>query len=161
MAKDLITGSPLRGIARFLTGDTTDVSSATPEARRRARVAIHAGTVVVVGVVLTIVWATTSRGFYWPIQALLPLALSVGVHAWIVRVAERPEPRSRFADPWLAGHLGVSALMWLYLVGLWAVGNRGYFWPAWALLGLAALAGLHAVAVGRRGRDDPSEAVRR
>jgi hypothetical protein len=143
MAKNLITGSPLR----VLTGGSRADRPSTPEARRRARVAIHGAAVVTVGLLLTIVWATTSRGFFWPVQALLPLALSLGIHAWIVRVNERPSPR---VDPWLAVHVGVSAMTWLYLVGLWVVGNRGYFWPAWALLGLAALVAIHAVETARR-----------
>jgi hypothetical protein len=150
MARDLITGSPLRGLSRLLAGDRAGERPSTLEARRRARVAVHAAAVVAVGVLLTIVWATTSRGYFWPIQALLPLALSVGIHAWVVRVVERSGREARFPDPWLAAHVGVSAMMWLYLVGLWAVGNRGYFWPAWALLGLAALAGLHVLVATRR-----------
>jgi hypothetical protein len=120
--------------------------------RRRGRLRIHAAALAGVAVLLTVIWAATTRGSFWPIQALLPLALTLMIHGWVVRLAERPRIGERFLDSKaLASHVGFSAALWIYLGALWAVGSRGYFWPAWVLLGLAALAGVHALGTaGRR-----------
>jgi uncharacterized membrane protein (GlpM family) len=125
-----------------------------------ARLTVHAAAVVGLGVVLAVVWATTSRGVFWPIQAMLPLAVTVAIHGWIVVLAERPHIRERFLDSEaLAIHFVVAASLWLYLVALWAERNRGYVWPAWALLGLAALVGVHAMRIaGRRETRDQMRA---
>jgi hypothetical protein len=118
---------------------------------RRDRLNAHAAAVAGIGLLLTLVWATTSRGFFWPSQALLPLALTVAIHGWFVVLAERPQSSERFlGSNALAVHAGVAAAMWLYLFSLWAVGGGGYFWPAWALLGLVAMVGVHALRAGGR-----------
>jgi hypothetical protein len=115
------------------------------------RLTIHAAAIAGVVVLLTAVWAATSRGFFWPIQALLPLAVTLAIHGWIVLLGERPRIRERLlGSEALAIHVGVAASLWLYLFGLWAVGDSGYFWPVWALLGLAALVGVHALQIARR-----------
>jgi hypothetical protein len=117
----------------------------------RLRLRIHALAVTGVGALLTVVWATTSRGFFWPIQALLPLALTVAIHGWLVLLEERTLTHERFlGDKFFAAHIGLAAAMWLYLFALWLVGDRGYFWPAWALLGIATLVGVHFVRVAAR-----------
>src|SRR5262249_47632185 len=117
----------------------------------RVRLRLHTLAVAGVSALLTLVWTTTSRGVFWPIEALLPLALTVAVHAWVVLLREPPLHRKRFlGDKVLAAHFGLAAAMWLYLFALWLVGDRGYFWPAWALLGLATLVGVHFVRVAER-----------
>jgi hypothetical protein len=115
---------------------------------RRDPLRIHALAVAGIGLLLTLVWATTADGFFWPIQAILPLALTVAVHAWLRLLAGSRRSRERFLGSGaLAAHAGVAAAMWLYLVSLWAIGGLGYFWPAWALLGLMASVGIHALRV--------------
>ena len=117
----------------------------------RVRLRLHTLAAAGVGALLTLVWTMTSRGFFWPIEALLPLALAVAIHAWFVLLGERSLTRKRFlGDNVLAAHFGLAAAMWLYLFALWLVGDRGYFWPAWALLGLATLVGVHFVRVAER-----------
>ena len=44
-------------------------------------------------------------------------------------------------------HAVFSACLIVLLVVVWASTTRGYFWPGWALLGLALVAGLHALSV--------------
>jgi len=117
----------------------------------RVRLRLHTLAAAGVGALLTLVWTMTSRGFFWPIEALFPLALTVAIHAWFVLLGERSLTRKRFlGDNVLAAHFGLAAAMWLYLFALWLVGDRGYFWPAWALLGLATLVGVHFVRVAER-----------
>jgi hypothetical protein len=121
------------------------------EMTRGDRLKAHAAAVAGIGLLLTLVWATASRGFFWPIQAFLPLALTVALHGWFVLLAERPQSKQWFlGSNVLTAHVGVAAAMWLYLLSLWTVGGRGYFWPAWALLGLIALLGIHALRVAGR-----------
>ena len=116
----------------------------------RTILAVHAAAVVVMSLLLTIVWASTTRAFFWPAEAIAPLAATVAVHGWVVMVAERPDLRGRFLDSRaLALHTGIAGSLWLYLFALWAIGG-GYFWPAWPLLGLAALVGAHAIRVTGR-----------
>jgi hypothetical protein len=152
MARDASTsGSASRGLTFQVAQATGDDPPQPPRTRERRRLMLHGAAVAGIGLLLTFVWATTTGGFFWPIQALLPLALTVAIHAWFVLLDERPQTKERFlgSKP-LAAHLGIAAAMWLYLVALWAVGGRGYFWPAWALLGLAAYVGLHALETRHR-----------
>jgi hypothetical protein len=84
---------------------------------------MDAAAAAVIFVLLTIVWAITSRGFFWPLHALLPLAVGLAIHAWIVAMAERPRIRERFlGSEALALHVGVAASLWLYLFALWRLG---------------------------------------
>jgi signal transduction histidine kinase len=45
----------------------------------------------------------------------------------------------------------VSATLFLFLVAVWALTTRGYFWPVWPLIGLAIPLAIHAVVVYARG----------
>lgn len=135
--------SPLRGLAYLLR-----LGSERQNSPRHARLSVHAAAVVALGVLLPIIWAATTRAFFWPSAALIPLVVSVMIHAWVVLVLERPDLQKRFLNSrQLALQAGISASLWLYLFALWAVGSRGYFWPAWPLLALAILFGVHALEV--------------
>jgi signal transduction histidine kinase len=107
--------------------------------------AVHAAIVGSINLFLIAIWALTRRGYFWPQWTLLPLGFLLFAHGWLVLVAGRPR-RWPLTRP-LAGQLGVSAALWLAFVGVWAVTNRAYFWPAWVLLGLLAAAGLHLAVV--------------
>jgi hypothetical protein len=148
--REMASGSPVRGPAS---------ERPSPLGRRLGRLTIHAAAAAGLALLLAVVWATTTRAYFWPIQALLPVALTLTIHAWIVLLADRPGIRGRFlGSESLAVHVGVSGALWVYLVSLWLVGDRGYFWPGWALLGLAVLAGGHAVeVVGRRTRAEEAD----
>lgn len=48
-------------------------------------------------------------------------------------------------------------VIWVMLIGIWALTGRGYFWPAWAILGMGIA--LAFTAWGTFGRaDDVSQA---
>jgi signal transduction histidine kinase len=98
-----------------------------------------------VNLVVIAVWGLTRRGYFWPEWTLLPLGLLLAAHGWLVLV-RRGRRRWPLTRP-LAAQLGISAALWLALVGVWAVTTRAYFWPAWVLLGLLVAAGLHLAAV--------------
>jgi hypothetical protein len=108
---------------------------------------LHAASSAVLSVLLVLVWALTPHSQFWPQYAIVPVALALGVHAWFELLAARPGILERLGGSRaLAAHLGLSAALWIYLVALWASGP-GYFWPAWALLGLGLAAGAHAAVV--------------
>ena len=124
----------------------------SPEAERRSRLKalwIEAGTAAGLVVLMTIIWASTSQGYFWPEWVLLPLALLVGIHAVVELVLRKVPPQDRG----VAIHGGVVLALFLFLVAIWAVTSRGSFWPAWALLGLASALVLHYVIVRTTRRD--------
>jgi signal transduction histidine kinase len=124
----------------------------SPGAERRSHLKalwIEAGTAVGLVFLMTIIWASTSQGYFWPEWVLLPLALLVGIHAVVELVLRKFPPQDRG----VAIHGGVVLALFLFLVAIWAVTSRGSFWPAWALLGLASALVLHYVVVRTTRRD--------
>jgi signal transduction histidine kinase len=102
---------------------------------------------------LGVIWLlTTPDGYFWPVWPLLALSLVVGVPAWIVAVLENDDiPRIALGSRALAIQIGLSAVLFGFLVAIWAITTGGYFWPAWPLLCFALLAAVHAAIVyGRR-----------
>jgi len=100
-------------------------------------------------VLLVVIWAATTRGYFWPEWTLMSLALPLAVHAWTVFVDSgdfRRIARTRA----LAIDLGAASTLFLFLVAVWAVTRRGYFWPMWPGLGLAVVVGLHALSTMTR-----------
>jgi len=98
-----------------------------------------------------IIWALTGGGYFWPFWPLLSLALVVGIPGWVVLVLEHPVPaRLAGGSKALAIQVGVSVLIFGFLVAIWAVTTNGYFWPIWPGLGLALLAVVHAAVVYAR-----------
>jgi hypothetical protein len=136
-----------RGIAHLLK------RSGRAGAPSRHALKLHAAASVVTAIVLSGVWATTTRAYFWPMHALLPLALALALHGWLVLGACRPDIAERVGGTRVAAHAGAAAALWLYLAGVWVQGGGGYFWPGWVLLGLAMLVGVHALEeAGRRAR---------
>jgi hypothetical protein len=147
-------GALSRRLARKLlagAGGPARSPAAVRAARRRALV-VHAVLTVGVTVLLVAIWALTPPEYFWPIWPMLALGLVLAIHVWAVLVQERPDIRQRTGgNPELATHIGISAEVGLFLVAVWAITTRGYFWPVWPLLGLAALLLFHAaVLFGRR-----------
>ncbi len=55
----------------------------------RRSLSLHAGAVAALIVFLTLIWAVTSRGYFWPAWVALPLLLALGVHALVGRSMQR------------------------------------------------------------------------
>ena len=105
---------------------------------------VHAAAYLFLNVLMIVIWALTGAEYFWPMWTLLPLGLVLGVHAVIV-LTPLVLPASGPRTVAFARHVGVSATLFLFLVGVWAVTTPGgYFWPAWVLLGLAVPVALHA-----------------
>jgi signal transduction histidine kinase len=106
--------------------------------------AVDAG--VIASVVL--IWALTSAGYFWPVWVILPLAVALAIHAWFVLMAEHPSLLGRLGgNRVLAGSIGIGIAVGLYLIAVWAITGAGYFWPVWAILGIAVIIGLQAAVV--------------
>jgi len=113
---------------------------------RRRALQLHGGVAAAIALPLSALWALTGHdGNFWPFWAILPLALVFAIHGGIELAARRV--LDRFARG-LAIHGLVVAALFLFLVAIWAMSSRGYFWPAWTLLGLLPAIGVHYL-VGR------------
>lgn len=109
--------------------------------QRRASLNAHAETYAAVTLVLTLIWALTSRGYFWPEWAFVVLGLPLAFHALAELAIERvPSPRLALAVQ-AAAALSVS----VFLTLIWAVTSRSYFWPIWPVLGLAFSVAIHAI----------------
>ena len=118
----------------------------TPARARRALVT-HAAVDGVVLFGLVLIWAVTSRGYFWPVWIMLPFAVALGIHGWFVLLGERPSLVDRFrGNRVLAATAGVGAVATAYFVAVWAITGHGYFWPIWPALGIAILIGALTVA---------------
>jgi signal transduction histidine kinase len=145
-----LLGRASRQLASGLLG--IGANGRTDVRRRRRALAVHAGAYALLGLALVVIWALTSRGYFWPEWALLSLGLPLVVHGWVELIASRPRLWRRFgATEALAIHAGVSAAVSIFLVLVWALTTRAYFWPVWALLGLAAALAVHVAAALRGG----------
>jgi signal transduction histidine kinase len=115
---------------------------------------VHAVVDASVVTVLTVIWAVTSLGYFWPIWLVLPFATALAMHAWLLELAERPALLRRFrGSKVLAATVGIASAFWLFTVGVWAVSSHQYFWPIWTLLGLAIVVGAETAAVLASPRD--------
>jgi hypothetical protein len=129
-----------RRLVIALLGGVKEGRKQSPE-QRRATLKAHAATYAVVTLSLTLVWALTSRGYFWPEWTFIALGLPLAIHAQAELAIEQVPPARR---P-LAVHAatGLSASIFFMLV--WAVTGRGYFWPLWPILGLALSVAVHAI----------------
>jgi signal transduction histidine kinase len=126
-----------------------DPASPVARARRLRALEWHALGVLLLNLFMIVIWATTTPGgYFWPEWTLAPLGVALGIHAWTVYVTSKP---GRFPRA-LALHAGASLGLSVFLVLIWAVTSRGYFWPLWPIA-VFALALLVHVAIDRRFRE--------
>src|SRR5262249_42503581 len=120
---------------------------------RRRALAIHAAAYAGLNLLLVVIWAATSRSYFWPEWTLITLGLPLAIHAWVVLVQERPDlVQKKPITPALAMHEGIAASFSLFFVLVWAVTGAGYFWPLWPIIGIVVVFGIHAaVELARRG----------
>ncbi|HZO61403.1 MAG TPA: sensor domain-containing protein [Gaiellaceae bacterium] len=108
------------------------------DVRRRA-LRIHGGISLGLFLLVTVIWAATTRAYFWPEWVALPLGLVFAWHGIVELALSRVAPARRA----LAIHGGVVAALFLFLVAVWAVTSRGVFWPGWTLVGLASAVVVH------------------
>src|ERR1700685_4192732 len=85
--------------------------------------------------VVTVVWALTGMGYFWPVWVLIGLGFAYGltaaVHSGLSRSTRGDRARRIVA--------GVGVVTSSLTVVIWLVTSRGYFWPMWNMLGFAVL----------------------
>ena len=107
----------------------------------------HLAGYAVVNAVCVLVWAATTRAYFWPLWPLVSLGLPLAVHALVIHARQVPR-RWRPATI----HAGTSGAVAVFLVAIWAVTTRGYFWPVWPIGVFILAAAAHAVAARRPSR---------
>ena len=162
LALALLLARAARGPARSLANATLGAGSAPAAGGRgastepgapggpgaRRAVAIHAIASAALASLLILIWALTSRGYFWPLWPMLVLALALGVHAVVVLVNEnRAWLVERRLDRGFGIHAGVWIVLMLFLIGVWAASGGGYFWPVWPLLAGLIAVGANAAAL--------------
>lgn len=136
------------------------MSTSLPEATRLARrqaLAIHTVVYVAVNALLIVIWAATTRGYFWPAWPLIALFLPLSIHAWVQAVDEQPALIRRGQTRAFAIHEGVFASFALFYVFLWLASGGGYFWPLWPIIGLALILLGHRILIAVRQRQGELE----
>ncbi|HEY4279514.1 MAG TPA: histidine kinase [Conexibacter sp.] len=102
-----------------------------------AALALHGAIVALVGVLVTLIWALTGAGSFWPMWVWFGLAVTVAVHALGRRAVGRLG-RLEF-------HAEATGFIVAVIVLVWAMSGGGYFWPVWPIAGLVAIIGTRAL----------------
>jgi signal transduction histidine kinase len=103
--------------------------------------------VAVVIAITVVVWALTGAGYFWPVWAMIGLAIPFGMVA-AVRYSDRLAGGRHRA---LLNATAVVAVLSAVEIVIWAITGLGYFWPVWSMLGYGLLLGI-IWAAGRPGR---------
>jgi signal transduction histidine kinase len=148
--------APWRTLSTTLLGEAsvTDQGRADTRASRRRAVAARAIVVAGANLALIVVWALTSRGYFWPVWTLLALGVPLAIHAWVAWVREHPTSWiERRLSPGFGIHVGVWAVLLAFLISIWAITSQGYFWPIWPALPALVAVGVHAAVLLVRSPD--------
>jgi signal transduction histidine kinase len=106
---------------------------------------LHIALSALAGLVVTIIWAVTGGGYYWPAWVWLGVAVPVAVHA-IIRFGLSAPASARHG---LALHSMVTGLVAAILLVVWGFTTDGLhdFWPLWPLLILGVAVAVHALVI--------------
>jgi hypothetical protein len=116
---------------------TTPISTTSLPDGFRSRLRRNAGLAATAGAGLTLIWALTGGGAFWPLWAWLGLGGAVAADAGLRFAMRRSAGRPRPIAVITAG----AGVLLAVEIALWAFTGGGYFWPMWTalLLGGAAL----------------------
>jgi signal transduction histidine kinase len=131
-----------RRLAPSMLGASRTTESPDTVGPRRNGLREHAAAYGIVGLLCVVIWAATTRGYFWPLWPLLALAMPLTVHA--IAIYSRRVPR-RWRG--VAIHAGTLAVVSIFLVAVWAVTGMGYFWPVWPIAAFILTVGARALAV--------------
>ena len=100
---------------------------------------LHAFAAGVVGVTVTLIWAATGQGSFWPVWVWFGLAITFTLHG----LAERTQAVPGRAQRLYVVHEGIVAITTGIVLAIWLLAPGGGFWPAWPVGGLLATLALH------------------
>ena len=115
---------------------------------------LHLALAVICGIALTLIWAATGAGAYWPVWAWLGLLVALGLHAGIRYAVVATEPGRRRR---LLLHAVFTVIAAAVLVVIWLLAGMGGFWPNLPLVGLVVLLLIDASLVALWSRLSPQE----
>jgi signal transduction histidine kinase len=81
-----------------------------------------------------IVWALTGAGYFWPMWPAFGVLFVAGAFIAIRWGLSRPGGERRTGV-----QAGISVVLSVALVLIWAMAGGGYFWPIWAIVSLAGV----------------------
>jgi signal transduction histidine kinase len=93
------------------------------------------------GLIVTLIWAITGAGYFWPMWVWFGLALPLGTYAAVTHAVRTPPGRTRA----ISLHSALSGLAGAIMAAVWALAGGGYFWPLIPIAGLGCAVALHAV----------------
>jgi signal transduction histidine kinase len=150
-----------RGIAGGLLGGAGDETPLTRSAGRRA-LAVHGAVALAINLLLLVIWAATAQAYFWPEWTLLVFGMLFAIHGWILWLYGRHDVWGRgAAQHALAIQVGVSAILFVFFVAVWAVTGAGYFWPVWPLIAFLLLVAIHWAVLALRGDGELARRVER
>jgi signal transduction histidine kinase len=93
---------------------------------------------------IVIIWLFTGAGYFWPMWAMLGIAIPAGL--WVAWRWAKTQPGGTSRR--YAIHAGVSCVLAVTVIAVWAMAGAGNFWPIYPLVGLGALLALHRAFLG-------------
>jgi signal transduction histidine kinase len=112
---------------------------------RNAAFALHAAISAVVGLAVTVIWAATGGGYFWPGWVWMGLTAAVALHG-ALRWAIPLEPVGVRA---LAIVASVTAILTGVHVMTWVLSGGGHFWPVYPALATWSITAILALVVYR------------
>ncbi len=131
---------------RLLGGSMSDVDYQPLTAvQLRRGVSIHAMIVGGISALLVMIWALTTRDYFWPMWPVLALSLPLAIHAWVTQLLVKPELAPIRLGRAFAIHAGTSTALSIFCTLIWVAAGGGYFWPIWPMLGLSVALVVHLI----------------
>ena len=114
--------------------------------RRRGRlaIAIHATVSGIVAMTMTLLWAATGGGSFWPKWVWLGVGIPMAMHGALHGALQVKPGRARG----IAVHGAFSGVIGGTLITIWAFAGGGSFWPLIPISVLGGALGLHAALAG-------------
>jgi signal transduction histidine kinase len=97
---------------------------------------------------LIVIWAATGAGYFWPMWAALGFAIPTGLWQAVRWARLRPKGASR----WYAMQAGISVVLVVTCLAVWAMSGGGFFWPIFPFVGLSLALALNPLAYRRSER---------
>jgi signal transduction histidine kinase len=116
-----------------------------PDPPRALPLPLHVAFSLLIALVVTIIWAATGFGYFWPVWVGLGLGLSVALDVVILRAqAHEPGP-----ERWLHFDGELLTTLAALLVAIWLITGGERFWPFFSILSFGIVYAVHAIIVYR------------
>jgi signal transduction histidine kinase len=124
-----------------------------PSGRAVISLRVHASLYAALNLLLIVIWALTTRTYFWPEWTLMPLGMLLGIHAWTVWVLTGPRSRRILGSTGLTVYAGAAGALFLFFTGIWAVTRHHHFWPIWPFLAFALVGAVWGAVAHYRARN--------